>query len=231
MTFATQAAHSETKKRPHTLNAANHSIQFYDENSLPLNMLLKLIHEHLDISCHCSSLDTSNIDVDDLQQHKLLLINVGTQSIDDINKLLSQLAEAEQTISVGLFNVEYFSEAEKLIIWPNIHGFLYTDISAELFIKSVKELLDDGTWFSRRIINSYLHHHREAPSKQLFDTHDLTTREAQILDFLTEGSTNAEIGDQLNISEHTIRSHLYHIFKKIGVRNRTEASAWLQQRY
>ena len=55
----------------------------------------------------------------------------------------------------------------------------------------------------------------------------LTWRELQLLMLMTEGLRNQEIASRLGISSHTVRTHLYNSFAKIGARNRLEASAWL----
>jgi DNA-binding NarL/FixJ family response regulator len=58
----------------------------------------------------------------------------------------------------------------------------------------------------------------------------LTLRELQLLMMMTEGLRNQEIAQRLGISAHTVRTHLYNSFAKIGVRNRLEASAWIETR-
>jgi len=50
-------------------------------------------------------------------------------------------------------------------------------------------------------------------------------RERQVLTFVSEGLTNAQIADQLFLSESTIKSHLSSAFAKFGVRSRREAAA------
>lgn len=53
---------------------------------------------------------------------------------------------------------------------------------------------------------------------------DLTEREAQVLAFLPQGSSNRQIARSLYISERTVAVHISRIFDKLGVRNRTEAA-------
>ena len=51
----------------------------------------------------------------------------------------------------------------------------------------------------------------------------LTNRETEILALLSEGLSNKEIADRVNISYDTVRAHLRHIYEKLHVRGRTEA--------
>jgi DNA-binding CsgD family transcriptional regulator len=51
----------------------------------------------------------------------------------------------------------------------------------------------------------------------------LTNRESEILALLSEGLSNKEIADRVDISYDTVRAHLRHIYEKIHVRGRTEA--------
>lgn len=62
---------------------------------------------------------------------------------------------------------------------------------------------------------------------KLVDTRDqiLTPRERQVLTLLGEGLLNKEIAVQLDISEHTVKTHLAAIYEKLDVSNRAEAVA------
>jgi transcriptional regulator EpsA len=52
---------------------------------------------------------------------------------------------------------------------------------------------------------------------------NLSGREREIMKWVAEGRTNAEIGDILGISAFTVKNHVQHIFKKLKASNRTEA--------
>jgi LuxR family transcriptional regulator of csgAB operon len=54
----------------------------------------------------------------------------------------------------------------------------------------------------------------------------LTPREVEILAMVAVGAKNEEIAEKLHISPHTVKTHIYNIFKKIDVPNRLQAALW-----
>lgn len=51
----------------------------------------------------------------------------------------------------------------------------------------------------------------------------ITSREGQILELLAEGLTNREIAERLSLSAHTVKNHLYELFRKLEVSSRGKA--------
>src|SRR5205809_3447116 len=54
----------------------------------------------------------------------------------------------------------------------------------------------------------------------------LTQRESEVLRHLASGATNKEIATALSISYETVKEHVQHILRKIGVNDRTQAAVW-----
>ena len=65
--------------------------------------------------------------------------------------------------------------------------------------------------------------HKPPPERRRFPHKNLplTTRERQIILALSEGVTNKEIGRRLRLAEGTVKVHLHHIYRKLGIANRT----------
>ncbi len=56
-----------------------------------------------------------------------------------------------------------------------------------------------------------------------FDSSTLTPREHQVIGLLCDGLKYRQVGLELNISAETVRKHAANIYKKLGVKNRTQA--------
>ncbi len=55
---------------------------------------------------------------------------------------------------------------------------------------------------------------------------DLTARQSEVLRLLAQGLSNREIAGVLGLSPHTVKSHVVHVFDKLGVNDRAQAAVW-----
>jgi DNA-binding NarL/FixJ family response regulator len=58
------------------------------------------------------------------------------------------------------------------------------------------------------------------------DTEKLSKRQKQLLGLLDLGLSNRDIADKLGISEHTVKVHLWRLFRRLDVKSRTQATHW-----
>ncbi len=87
-------------------------------------------------------------------------------------------------------------------------GFAYKDWPARKIAGAVRLVGLGGTVFERQ---------DRAPAL------GLTDRERSVLELMAAGSTNPEIAASLHLSKHTVKEHTSSVYRKLGVRNRTEA--------
>jgi LuxR family transcriptional regulator of csgAB operon len=127
---------------------------------------------------------------------------------------------------LALFNLSHGLGIEEKIIPRGVHGFFYSEDPLEHLAKGINAVFEGELWVSRKIISRYIE--REKDEKRLPPKADsiLTLRELEILSTVTSGATNLQIAERLFISRHTVKTHLYNIFKKINVPNRLQATLW-----
>lgn len=72
--------------------------------------------------------------------------------------------------------------------------------------------------------------HGRSPQGRMRGAPALTRREREVLDLLAGGATNREIAHDLTLSVHTIERHIANVYAKLGLKSRTEATAYVLRR-
>jgi DNA-binding NarL/FixJ family response regulator len=93
-------------------------------------------------------------------------------------------------------------------------AYVLKDIAAEELVTCIRDVLAGKTYIA------------PAAAAKLADSVtrvQLTPRELAALRLLADGKANKEIASELDISERTVKTHLEHLFEKLGVTSRTEA--------
>jgi DNA-binding NarL/FixJ family response regulator len=93
-------------------------------------------------------------------------------------------------------------------------AYVLKDISADELISCIREVLAGKT---------YLAPAAAAKLAEGVTRVQLTPRELATLQLMADGKANKEIANELGISERTVKTHLGHLFEKLGVTSRTEA--------
>lgn len=162
----------------------------------------------------------------------LVLIDCRDLSPESVQEHLLWLHARHTDASVALLGVAADSPHEQFIRWHGVNGIFPEACDERHLLQGVKSMQAGENWLPRRLLDRWLQRQRDrlplfhAPS--LVQKKPLTERERQILRHVGEASTNAQIAYDLSISEHTVKTHLYNIFRKIRVRNRTEACNWVR---
>lgn len=103
-------------------------------------------------------------------------------------------------------------------------GYLLKDSSADEILTGVREVHSGASSLSPRIASLLIRHVRdsEPPATDAADLEALTEREAEVLQCLAQGMSNAEIAKALIVSEGTVKAHLGRIMSKWHLRDRVQ---------
>ena len=103
-------------------------------------------------------------------------------------------------------------------------GFVLKDDSPEQLIAAVRTVAAGDALLSptitKRVIQKFAHLPRPTPPKEL---HDLSERELDVFRLIARGLSNAEIAQELYISDTTVKTHITHILQKLNLRDRVQA--------
>jgi LuxR family transcriptional regulator of csgAB operon len=166
-------------------------------------------------------------DAEDHDRQRLVLLDCqGKDETTLLAELKPYLNQKRSGNHIVLFNVCRDLGIEKRCISEGIKGFFYEQDQLEMFLKGVRAVLDGELWLSREIMTKCILEGTNETESSRRRTEDLTQRQIEILAQVAVGASNDEIADRLCISPHTVKTHLYHIFKKISVPNRLQAALW-----
>ena len=104
-------------------------------------------------------------------------------------------------------------------------GYLLKDTSREALINAIQEVYEGRTPLDSKVAGKLFRQlSRQALPGDTTLGQDLTKREKEILKFISHGMTNAEIAQNLFLSEGTVRNYVSRILEKLHVDDRTQAA-------
>ena len=135
----------------------------------------------------------------------------GFSVAKDIQKKYQCIKIVVLTVSESEKNVQAALEA-------GAYGYILKGIGGEELRSAVKLVHSGKKYFSPELVSIVIN---QQDNNQISD---LNVRESEILELISSGMTNREIGVQLKLAEKSVKYYLTTIFRKLGVRNRVEAA-------
>lgn len=116
-----------------------------------------------------------------------------------------------------------YEEDEKIFeaLSAGASGYILKKTAPGKLLESLKELVEGGAPMSSQIAAKVVAAFQNKNNGAGLET--LSPREKEILELLSKGLLYKEISAELNISQETVRKHVYHIYEKLHVSNRIEA--------
>lgn len=155
---------------------------------------------------------------------ELLLLDVviGSTNVFDELRMLKDESPGFPVLMISAFdNPTFVRQAIDL----KAGGYVLKSADSRALIATMRKLIAKNTaWTSedlRRVTGSLA-----TPRLDLDDEVALTRRESQVLVLVVRGLTNKEIAVALKISYETVKEHVQHLLRKIGVSDRTQAAVW-----
>ena len=154
---------------------------------------------------------------------EVVLMDLRMPVMDGVTAI-RQIKDSQPGVQV-LVLTTYDSDADILpAIEAGATGYLLKDISREELYSAVRATARGESVLAPGVAARLIGRMR-APAEE-----KLSSRELEVLQLVAEGDSNSEIASRLHISQATVKSHLVHIFGKLGVSDRTAAVTAALQR-
>jgi two-component system nitrate/nitrite response regulator NarL len=137
--------------------------------------------------------------------------------------MLRDLAASGSPVRVIILTDTVDSPQVRLAVELGARAVVPKDSAPDILFKSIEAVMAGHYWIGREQVSEAVPGLRklEADRRQS-KAFGLTRRELEIVRAVAAGHSNKEIAEQSSISENTVKSHLTHIFNKLGASNRVE---------
>ncbi|MBX2957747.1 MAG: response regulator transcription factor [Cyclobacteriaceae bacterium] len=188
--------------------------------------LLRTILQGLDKILPVWLTDNCQSIISDIRKHQpdviIMDINLpGKSGIEGVEEVKRAYPE------VKVIMLTVFEDEDKIFaaIKAGADGYLLKKDSPQKVLDSIVDVYEGKSSMNGVIARKVLEYFHKKPTVTKPDEYNLTKREHEILELLIDGLTYKDIADKCAISVQTLNSHIKHIYTKLGVHSRAEASA------
>ncbi len=158
-------------------------------------------------------------------------LNMPGLSGEEATRIIS-----EQWPEIKILILTSYGSGDKVyqMLSSGASGYLLKDAEPSELVIAIKAVVAGGSYFGNQLATELLtlvnkKNGEESKAKTNNQVNQeliepLTDREVEVLKLLGQGLANSEIGDELHISNNTVKTHVSNIFQKLNVKSRTEAA-------
>lgn len=208
-------------------------IMIVDNDSLRAEEMTQVLKKHNDLEV-ASIVSSRELAIKQLSSDlDIVILNPSVLKQHTLSRFIQSVNTKAKKARV-ILNMKEDALDEELIsnIKTGIRGYIRPTDPPAILPKVVRAVHSGEIWAERRILEKALSKPMILPEtlkNHIPGLPPLTNREMEMLTMLLQGATNKEIALKSSISERTVKTHLYRIYKKLNVKSRTKAIALLAQ--
>jgi len=206
----------------------------------PLRLYGELLKGHLESipNTECvvvsSTISEENIRELSIECDCVALLDCSRTAVSEVPDTVSrQVEKFGSDCRLVVLDAERGRNIENDALAAGARGVFYEADSPDTLLKGIKAVMAGELWYPRRFLSDQITSNRKRAKRFTSSPQlkNLTQRELDIITVLGTGMRNEEIADKLNISAHTVKAHLYNIYRKIGVNSRSQALLWASRNF
>lgn len=156
----------------------------------------------------------------------LILLDLNMQGMDGLETLEKLRAEGV-TSRIVMLTVSDADDDVIAAISRGADGYLLKDTEPEELLNQIARALEGKMVMSEAVTQALATAIRRPQPNNEAKLDSLTGRELEILKLIAKGLSNKLIARELDISDGTVKVHVKHLLKKLGLRSRVEAAVWM----
>ena len=205
------------------------------ENRLLRETLVRLFRKRADISVvgNTCCTDSATDDIASADSDVLLLDCFPSNHKAD--NLIASVRESAPELKVVLFGMDEDAEVFLRAVRLGIAGYVLKNASAQELLDAIRSVAQGEavcppcfckllfkTVAAQTLSNATNAHNRPAPR------YELTRRQRQLMSLVAMGLSNKEIATNLNLSEFTVKNHIYRVMKQVDAQDRHQAATLIR---
>jgi two-component system nitrate/nitrite response regulator NarL len=155
----------------------------------------------------------------------LILLDLNMKGWSGI-ETLERLRAADLDARIIMLTVSDSEEDVVAALRAGADGYLLKDMEPEDILESLRRATQGRVVISQRLTELLAHALREDPRPRRPDQAGLTPREDEILGLIAKGYSNKLVARDLDLTVGTVKVHVKHLLRKLGLRTRVEAAVW-----
>lgn len=149
----------------------------------------------------------------------LIIVDIGLPGMSGI-ELLKDLKASSLSLKVMAYSGKEDKETVFSAFRAGISGYILKGGSPKELVQAAFDVMEGGAPMSPRVARFIVENFKGVDSQYI---ECLGNRENEVMLHLSKGLTYKEIALELDISPHTVRTHIKNIYEKLGVKSRFEA--------
>jgi two-component system NarL family response regulator len=205
---------TEAEVAPAAVARARVRVLVVDDHSLLRTGVANIINQELDLEVVAEAADgRGGVEAFRAQRPDVTLMDLRMPEMEGV-EAVRRIREIDPQARVIVLTTYDADEDIARALQAGAKAYILKDIAADALIACIRDVLAGKT---------YLAPTAAAKLAERVTQIQLTPRELAALRLLANGESNKEIATSLGISERTVKTHLAHLFEKLGVTSRTEA--------
>ncbi len=153
----------------------------------------------------------------------VILLDLRMPEMDGL-EVARRIQEEHPEVGVMMLSAYDYRQFVVEAVRAGARGYILKSMDAEQLIQAVHLVASGNMVFDPQVVVALAEElTRSREREERGDV--LTAREIEVLQLLAFGNSNKDIAEQLDISAETVKTHLEHIFRKLGTSDRTAAVA------
>jgi DNA-binding NarL/FixJ family response regulator len=201
-----------------------------EDNRLLREGIAALLNKQPDIRVESSSGDGYSVLQAERFKPHVVLLDLGLRDQNSL-KVAGAIKKASPQAEVVVMDLVPAHAEVVEFVKAGVSGFILKDATIDDFLHTIRSVAAGkkvlpasltGSLFS----NIVEHALQSGKSGYLFKAVNLTRREHEVVNLVSEGMSNKEIASQLNIALHTVKSHIHNVLEKLALHTRLELAAF-----